>query len=116
MSTLLPHKVLGLIMCQLVFKSQPIIGYLEVLKLIVKKCGKGIAERQDAHRTKPVYFAAQEGEQKCIFRCGTKKALVYSYVCDNKMILFICWEFKVLSYNTHCIFPRQNKDLKLFGQ
>ena len=32
-----------------------------MLKLLVKKCGKAMAESEDAHKTKPVYFAAQEG-------------------------------------------------------
>ena len=36
-------------------------GYLQILKLLVKKCGRDIADKQDSHLTKPVYFASQEG-------------------------------------------------------
>ena len=36
-------------------------GYLQILKLLVRKCGRDIAEKQDSHLTKPVYFASQEG-------------------------------------------------------
>ena len=32
-----------------------------MMKLLVKKYGKEIAESVDAHKTKPIYFAAQEG-------------------------------------------------------
>eukprot|EP00731_Ephydatia_muelleri_P013653 Em0007g963a len=37
-------------------------GSVNMLKLLVKKCGKAMAESEDAHKTKPVYFAAQEGK------------------------------------------------------
>lgn len=39
----------------------PTIGSVNMLKVLVKKCGKAMAESEDVHKTKPVYFAAQEG-------------------------------------------------------
>ena len=38
-------------------------GFLKILKLLIRKCGRELAEKQDNHLTKPVYFASQEGEQ-----------------------------------------------------
>lgn len=37
------------------------VGSVNMMKLLVKKYGKEIAESVDAHKTKPIYFAAQEG-------------------------------------------------------
>ena len=44
-----------------VYLCSYIIGELDILKLLIKKCGKQMAEKQDSRQTKPVYFASQEG-------------------------------------------------------
>ena len=37
------------------------VGNVNMIKMLVKKYGKAVAESVDSHNTKPIYFAAQEG-------------------------------------------------------
>ena len=37
-------------------------GHMSILKLLVRRYGKDIVEKQDKNSTKPVYFASQEGD------------------------------------------------------
>ena len=52
-------------------------GFLKILKLLIRKCGRELAEKQDNHQTKPVYFAAQEGEQHMLKYSDVILALIF---------------------------------------
>ena len=40
------------------------IGHIAVVKTFVKLCGKEVITREDINGTLPVYFAAQEGNDR----------------------------------------------------